>query len=432
MVNPTVAAPQLVLANFASALAVDLSEHVVLQKWATQAPREVWLLHPGDLLATPVRPSEAFLAAACGLLGMTPDDITVVTVPDQPGMAMADSVRRVGLLPVLARWARARPGARMLPVALDAPTTRLARDLGIEVAPYPDGAPPPAHTVAAVMELNTKSGFRTLARQLDIRVPPGETCAAADLPGVVRSFLAEHGGVAVKPDRAAGGHGLRFLPRPGADVAETEAEVTAAARAASHWVVERLVPHRASLSAQFSVEGAAARWEFDGTMTVLDGAFTGYRSPLPASVTAKELREWGTRFGHHLAALGYRGPFGLDALLAEDGGMLYATEANVRRTATTTPYVLVRRLAGAAKPGAVSWNTGHIPGAPDASFEQAHTRLAKARLDYRPDAGEGVVLYADVFPDVPVRYLVIAATTARAAELERLARRALDGRSFGP
>nr|WP_234311024.1 peptide ligase PGM1-related protein [Streptomyces alboflavus] len=92
---------------------------------------------------------------------------------------------------------------------------------------------------------------------------------------------------------------------------------TAAARAASRWAVERLIPLRTSLSAQFSVEGTATRWEFDGTMTVLD-------------------------------------------------------------------------------------------------------------------AGEGVVLYADVYPDVPVRYLVIAATTARAAELERLARRALDGRSPGP
>ncbi|GGR89381.1 hypothetical protein GCM10010252_30320 [Streptomyces aureoverticillatus] len=431
--NPAVTAPQLVLANFASALAVGLSEHVVLQKWATQAPREIWLLRPGDLLVTPVRPSEAFLATTCGLLGMTPADISVVTVPDLPGVAMAESVRRAGLLPVLARWARERPGARLLPVALDAPTARLARDLGVGMAPYPDTAPPSASTVAAVMDVNTKSGFRTIARDLGIRIPPGETCAAADLPDVIRSSLAVHGGVAVKPDRAAGGHGVRFLTESGsgarsgaAEMAQGAKEAAAAgAQAADRWVVERLIPHRCSLSAQFSVEERATHWEFDGTMAVHDGAFAGYRSPLPAPVAAEQLREWGIRFGHHLAACGYRGPFGLDALLAEDGSTLYATEANVRRTATTTPYALVRRLTDAAERGTVAWHTGHTPGGPDASFERAHALLTEAGLTYRPAAGEGAVLYADVSPGVPVRYLVVAATTDRATELEDRTRRVL-------
>lgn len=463
MVDQGAAAPQLVLANFASALAVDLSESAVLQKWATQAPREIWLLRPGDLLVTPVRPSEAFLASACGLLGMARADIDVVTVPDLPGAAMADSVRRAGLLPALTRWARERPGARLLPVALDAPTTRLAHDLGIGVAPYPDAAPPSARTVAAVMDLNTKSGFRTAARAVGLRIPPGETCAAADLGAVVRSRLAAHGSVVVKPDRAAGGHGVHFLTEAGSgaagmgertgEAAETtetetttattgtatateevveklakEAAAAAASGTASRWVVERLIPHHTSLSAQFTVESTATHWEFDGTMAVRDGAFTGYRSPLPAPAAAEELREWGTRFGDRLAARGYRGPFGIDALIAEDGSTLYATEVNVRRTATTTPYALVRRLADASR-GALAWRTGHTPGGPDASFGQAHARLTGAGLAYRREAGEGVVLYADVLPDVPVRHLTIAATADRAAELEDLARRALCERS---
>ncbi|WP_405652218.1 peptide ligase PGM1-related protein [Streptomyces sp. RK9] len=438
MVDPADRPAQLVLANFASALAVDLSEHVVLQKWATQAPREVWLLRPGDLLVTPVRPSEAFLKAACGLLGMAPADVDIVTVPDLPGLAMADSVRRAGLLPVLARWAHERPGARLLPVALDTPTALLARELGIGMAPYPDEAPPTPRTVAAVRELNTKSGFRTAARDLGIRIPPGETCAAADLPDVIRDALGVHGGVAVKPDRAAGGHGLRFLTEPetepeadpevGAESGAAPTLTSAPVRAANRWVVERLIPHRWSLSAQFTVEGSSTHWDFDGSMTVHDGAFTGYRSPSPVPRAAGELREWGALFGRHLAARGYHGPFGLDALLAEDGSTLYATEANVRRTATTTPYALVRRLAAAGQRSDAAWHTGHTPGGPDASFEQTNTLLTEAGLTYDPDTGEGVVLYADVSSGVPVRYLVVAATTERAAELEGDARRLLNGR----
>ncbi|WP_181382838.1 hypothetical protein [Streptomyces sp. CG 926] len=40
--------------------------------------------------------------------------------------------------------------------------------------------------------------------------------------------------------------------------------------------------------------------------------------------------------GRHLVDHGYSGPFGLDGLVDADG-IAYASESNIRRTATTTP-----------------------------------------------------------------------------------------------
>jgi hypothetical protein len=81
-------------------------------------------------------------------------------------------------------------------------------------------------------------------------------------------------------------------------------------------------------------------------MRTADGSFTGYRSPLTgagAKAVREELRAWGRGLGERLAAQGYVGPFGIDALLGDDG-LVYATESNVRRTATTSPHAMVRRL----------------------------------------------------------------------------------------
>ncbi|MGW9188253.1 preATP grasp domain-containing protein [Streptomyces rubiginosohelvolus] len=49
-----------ILANFVSPLAVDLTEETVLRQWAEQAPRKLWLTRPGDVLITPTPLSQSF------------------------------------------------------------------------------------------------------------------------------------------------------------------------------------------------------------------------------------------------------------------------------------------------------------------------------------------------------------------------------------
>ncbi|MEU6849587.1 peptide ligase PGM1-related protein [Actinacidiphila alni] len=413
----------IVLANFASALAVDLREQGAVGQWARQAPREVWLTRPGDVLLTPVPVSEPFARYACGLTGVPRETVRIITVRDRPGMAAADAVRTTpGLSDDLRAHAAARPGTRLLPLALDAPTLALAADLGVPVSPCGRSGPPVGAEALAVAALcNTKAGFRSVARETGIRVPYGHDCRGHELADTVRAVLRRSaaGRAVVKPDRSAGGHGLRFVTRDDA--------LPEAADADSRWTVEEYVPHTASVSAQFLALPTGPRPLFDGVMRTEDGAFTGYRAPLdgrvPAAVRA-ELGRWGAALGRRLIRHGYRGPYDIDAVVADDG-TLYATESNVRRTATTTPYDLVMRLTG-GRP--VHWSTATAEASGPLTFADALGRLRARGLDFDSGRGAGALLYADAPEDgVRWRYAAVAASAAALDDLEAAVGDALQG-----
>ncbi|MFG2749475.1 peptide ligase PGM1-related protein [Streptomyces xanthophaeus] len=193
------------------------------------------------------------------------------------------------------------------------------------------------------------------------------------------------------------------------------------------WVVEECLDVAQSVSVQLEVSASGTRALFSGAMRTVAGSFTGYASPLPPSGAhvADELEEWGTALGRHLADHGYAGPFGLDALV-DTSGVAYASESNIRRTATTTPHAMVTRLtAGSAAPPP-AWSVAKGRTRSPMDFEGALARLRASRLAFDPDRGEGVVLYADVPPDGRSwRYAVIARNTGDVEELESAVAEAL-------
>jgi pre ATP-grasp domain-containing protein/pheganomycin biosynthesis PGM1-like protein len=400
-----------ILANFVSPLAVDLSEESVLRQWSQQAPRKLWLTRPGDVVITPVPFSDPFRRYVFHRLGVPDGSVAVITVPDGPHLPMAEALAEHGLLEPLRALVRERPGARLLPTALDEASVALAADLRVPVVPYENGGPRPG-VLRAVADMNTKSGFRAVAHPLGLRLPRGLSCAGEELGRVTGALLTQHGRVVVKPDRSAGGHGLRFVthgdrtpqPPPPPD---------------SHWVVEEYVEHTRAVSAQGHVTAGRAEVTYDGEMRMSGGSFAGYRSPLDGlSGTAREeLADWTRALGRHLAAEGYRGPYSLDAVSTQDG-TLYALECNVRRTATTTAHAMVSRLARGGGP-TPAWTTGTVTAASPLTFDTAVSLLTEAGLDFQPGDAEGVLLYADRPVDGSGwRYAAVAPDPTRLTELE--------------
>ncbi|WP_328912152.1 MULTISPECIES: peptide ligase PGM1-related protein [unclassified Streptomyces] len=405
----------IILANFASPTALDLREHAPARKWAEQAPREIWLTRPGDVLLTSVPLSEPFTRYACAALGIRRDSVHTITLRDDLGVSTAETVHHHdGLVDRLREYGARRPGTRLLPIVLDAPTMALAADLGTPVCTLGRSGPAIGpEALAGVAHHNTKAGFRATAEELGMRLPHGRVCDGAELPSTVRDVLARYARVVVKPDRAAGGHGLRFVgrdePLPGPEPA------------GSRWIVEEYVAHTASVSAQFEATPAGPRFRFDGEMRTVDGAFTGYHSPAPGTDTDRvrgELHGWGRELGHRLARGGYFGPYDIDAVVAEDG-LLYATECNVRRTATTTPHAMVGRLTASAGHPAPAWIMATAAPGPSLTFAQALDRLRAGGLDYDAGRGEGVVLYADRPAEgTGWRYVAVAPDRPHLAEVE--------------
>ncbi|MGC5531035.1 peptide ligase PGM1-related protein [Streptomyces sp. SR-10] len=399
-----------ILANFVSPLAVDLAEESVLRQWAEQAPRKLWLTRPGDVLITPVPLSAPFRRYVFHRLGVPEKSVTVITVPDTPLLPMAQALAEHGLLEPLRTLVVDRPTARLLPTAVDEGSAALAADLRIPVVPYETGVPNPG-TLRAVAAMNTKSGFRTIARSLGLRLPHGRLCTGAELSQVTSTLLTFHPRVVLKTDRSAGGHGLHFVSRgdhpPQSPPPPPE----------SRWVVEEYVEHTRAVSAQGHATATGVEVVYDGEMRMSGGSFAGYCSPLkglPARAR-EELTDWTQALGGHLAAEGYRGPYSLDLVCTQDG-TLYALECNVRRTATTTAHAMVSRLTSA---GRSAWSTGTATAVAPMTFDEAVRHLAEAGLDFRPGDSEGVLLYADRPLDGRSwRYTALAPTHTRLTELE--------------
>ncbi|MFJ3913512.1 preATP grasp domain-containing protein [Streptomyces vinaceus] len=203
--------PVVVFANFLSDLAVDLDEGEILTQWAQQAPRKAWLLRPGDVFVTPVPLSREFLRYVYHLTGVPAESVAVVEVPPAGAVPLARAVREAGLAEHVRALAGDR-GAALLPTALDASAIAFAREVGLAVHPYPTVAAAEA-ALKVTMLLNTKTGFRETAGHLGMRLPTGRMCRRAQAEGVARELLRDHARVVVKPDRSAGGHGMRFVSR---------------------------------------------------------------------------------------------------------------------------------------------------------------------------------------------------------------------------
>ncbi|WFB05808.1 peptide ligase PGM1-related protein [Streptomyces sp. LX-29] len=404
--------PLILYANFHSDLAVDLAARDVLERWAEQAPRKIWLMRPGDVLVTPVPLSAAFQAYACDLLGMAPESLTLLHVPPVPGGTLADAVHRAGATDTLRELVVARPGIQLLPLALDRSTVDLAARLAVPIAPYgPRGAPRAALEVAYL--LNTKGAFRCTAARLGMPLPPGRVCGGEDLPATVGALLAEHDRVVLKPDRSAGGHGLAVL-------SDTD-PVPSPGERATVWVVEQCMDAIRSLSVQMEATPDGPRPVFSGEMRTSGGRYTGYLSPLAAAdrFRAVELERWGGALGRYLSGHGYTGPYGIDAVLAANG-RLYAIEANVRRTATTTPRVMAVRLARAAGLDRPAWLLAQHESRFALGFAEALRLLRDAGLAWSRESGAGVVLYEDAPADGRTwRYAVIGTDRRQVKRLRR-------------
>ncbi|MGW0561658.1 preATP grasp domain-containing protein [Streptomyces sp. NPDC003016] len=411
--------PTLVYANFVSDLALGLEASEVLDRWAEQAPRKVWLLSPGDVLLTPVPLSAAFHRYAAQLLAVCPEEVTAVVVPPRPGASMADAVRGAGLMDRIRELAQERPGIALLPTALDSSSVGFAREVGVPVAPYGRGGPT-TQALRVVSSLNTKSGFRDIASTLGMRVPQGVVCQHADLRTHVEEMVKKHGEVVLKPDRSAGGHGMSFL-------SASQSQLPVAGPGLDGlWVVEERLEVAHSVSIQLSTGPQGSVMAYSGEMRTKECSFIGYEAPLRglAATAADELEQWGTKLGDHLAHHGYAGPFSLDAVVTHDG-TLFANESNVRRTATTTPHAMVTRLARAAGLHRPAWLLGRRRSAKTYTFVEAVRLLEDSELAWSRERREGVVLYMDEPVDGHTwRYAVISGPEdGRLAALEaRLAR----------
>ncbi|WP_051950870.1 preATP grasp domain-containing protein [Actinacidiphila yeochonensis] len=203
----------------------------------------------------------------------------------------------------------------------------------------------PAGSPAAVCKaVNSKVYSRRLADRLGLRQPAGFACATIEewgqaVEGATR-LLAAGERVGVKDAYGVSGKGivvvedqrrLEQLDRAVRRRAERDGDDRAGL------LVEQWVAKRCDLNYQFTVgRDGGVRFDFVKEALTVDGVHKGHRMPARISAAQEEaVREAARSIGTALAADGYAGVVGVDAMVGADEGLFPLVEINARNNMST-------------------------------------------------------------------------------------------------
>ncbi|WP_433331288.1 ATP-grasp domain-containing protein [Spirillospora sp. CA-294931] len=213
-----------------------------------------------------------------------------------------------------------------------------------------------APSAAVCKAVNSKIYSRRLADELGIRQARGWTCA--DLAEVDQAFaaarelLAAGQVVVVKDAFGVSGKGIEVV-RDERRLDRLHRMITNRARKAGDeragLVVEEWVAKVADLNYQFTVaRDGGVRFDFVKEAITENGVHKGHR--IPAGLDERqvaELRDVSRRLGACLAADGYYGVVGVDAMVDPDGGLYPVVEINARNNMSTYQAAIQEAFIGA-------------------------------------------------------------------------------------
>jgi len=290
------------------------------------------LAGPGDAVVLKSAPDPGYLEYLAELGLGVPRTLTVADQDPQKSVT-EDALDDAGLAPVLTELGRS--GAQLWPHGVSTAEERLAARGGLALA-----APP----TSVCKRVNSKIYSRLLADRLGLRQPPGRCCRnreeLAQAADWVRTLLSAGKRAVFKDAYGVSGKGIL--------VVESEQKldrlVTMIERAAVRsgedrleLVVEEWVPKSADLNYQFHIDRTGETcFDFVKEAITDAGVHLGHR--MPARLSSEQVRQVESSaqaIGARLAADGYFGVVGVDALVEPDGGVYPVLEINARNNMST-------------------------------------------------------------------------------------------------
>ncbi|WP_241990107.1 MULTISPECIES: preATP grasp domain-containing protein [unclassified Streptomyces] len=299
-----------------------------------------------------------------------------------------DALRDPALLAELARLGDL--GFRLLPHGTSEGEERLATTGGIPLA-----APP----AAVCKEVNSKVYSRRLAKRTGLRQPLGWACSdLAELDAAVdraSALLREGRTVVLKDAYGVSGKGIAVVEDP-ARLERLHRKVTALARkrpdARLGLVIEEWVAKKADYNYQLTVrrDGSA---HFDGVKRALtrDGVHKGHL--IPSGLTAgqlDEVRAAARTIGRELAADGWFGVVGVDAMTGQDDTLYPVVEINARNNMATYLSSVQDRIL----PGGSAGLVREYPLTLGRPLAYKNLRDALGDLAWTPGNGSGLLVNA--------------------------------------
>ncbi|MFI8503614.1 ATP-grasp domain-containing protein [Streptomyces sp. NPDC085524] len=300
----------------------------------------------GDHVVLKTAPDPDYLAYLRSL-GLALPTLHVVAAQDSQRNVTQDVLADPALLERLR--ALAAQGARLLPHGVSVLEEELSRQTGLPLA----GAG--ADLAKAV---NSKIYSRRAADELGLRQPAGWTCEnvdeLAEALGHARDLIDQGRRTVVKEAFGVSGKGIVVLENKRwtervLRMVRQSVERSGEPRIA--FVVEEWVPHRGDLNYQFTVgRDQQVHFDFVKRAVTENGVHKGHR--FPAHLTDGQLvavHDAAQALGKRLAADGYTGVVGVDALLDDADGIWPVLEINARNNMSTYQVRLQEHLVGTGR-----------------------------------------------------------------------------------
>ncbi|MEY9870938.1 hypothetical protein ABH931_000392 [Streptacidiphilus sp. MAP12-33] len=286
----------------------------------------------GDHVVLKAAPDPGFLVYLREL-GLELPRVLVADVTE-PGRSVSEDVlASPELLSALRELGDA--GARLWPHGMSAVEERICARTGL--APALPGA-------AVAKAVNGKIYSRRVADELGIRQVRGWECetvgALAAAAREASAVLAAGGRIGVKDAYGVSGKGIAVVDDPArldrlVRMVTRRAERSGEERVAL--VVEQWAAKATDLTCHFTLaRDGSVRFDFVKEALIAQGVSVGHR--MPARITPAHratVEEVAHALGKRLAADGYHGVVGVDAMVEQDGGLLPVVEINARNNMAT-------------------------------------------------------------------------------------------------
>ncbi|AFC31241.1 hypothetical protein PM3016_4480 [Paenibacillus mucilaginosus 3016] len=246
----------------------------------------------------------------------------------------------------------------------------------------------------AAAGINNKAANRAMAQMLGLPVCRGTVCrSAAELLQAYEELYSPGARFIVKDPYSASGRGLHLVESPERMRGLVKRLMRFGRRGSeTSWILEEWIEKSGDYNYQLFIREDGEIEVFSLKGQLLEG--TVYRgSHLEADRGADlpaPFRESGQRIGKALYSLGYQGMAGVDAIRAADGTLIPLIEVNGRFTLSTYLSFVTDVLAPAA--ALVSRYFRLVTRTP-LTYPALKARLEPEGLIYRPDSGEGVLVY---------------------------------------
>lgn len=412
-----------------------------LKKNGWWAQRSVWFAQDDDVLVMTSMPEDAYLDYVTAMTGTRRSTLRVVVPP--PGrlgtsVLTADRLTSGDFRADLRTALAGRTVDQVLCLHPDAAVAALARALDA-----PDALPGYGFIDQGGGQLaNSKAAFRAIAAGVGAPLPAGGVCATRQEAEELIGGLLDGGPVILKQDLRVGGRGNEIVSAvEGVTPVGAQRCVVLADRPALHaylaerwdwltgggqsrFVAERYFPGSQAVFAEFSVTDDAVDCTGQGEM-VSEPMAKAEIIPAPGlkPETLCDLLAGGRRLAEAMRAIGYRGLLSADAIITQQGQVLFS-EYNGRITGSTHIYEIIgRHIVGADY--AETRVLLEIDGWQVPSFGAGVRLLDDSGLSYDPATRTGVVLAMPFNPSVgTIRYVVVEKTLdiahERAQALEAL------------